>query len=420
MDETLYDKLRRLGVQFNARDIRAPEPAEHATHPIDQVVEGYYHSNRLGDTFVCARTYEPQYRHGSVDFAEVVDYSLLLEWAKIPRLADFDLKRILFLDTETSGLAGGTGTFAFMVGLGYFDTSGFTLKQLFLNSPGEENAFLAALEEIASPFDTVVTYNGKSFDIPLLNTRYTLNANPSPFRSFNHIDLLSLSRRIWRNRLNDRSLGNIEQEILQVQRSQEEIPGWMIPDMYYEFLRSGNAAPLGGVFYHNQIDILSLAALFIYSGRLLAEPLNYCAAQSIDLASIARIFEDLGKVEEAALFYENSLSNGLPRPFFIQTLYRYADLSRRKENWAAALTLWEKAADYGEFEAAIDIAKYYEHRSREYEPALEWTNRALTLLEQMPYPLYLRKEKVIEILHRRERLEQKLNRVHLDLGEINE
>jgi uncharacterized protein YprB with RNaseH-like and TPR domain len=410
MDESLYDRLRKLGVQFTARDLKPPEEVTPESYPIGQVLSGYTHSNSFGDTYVYREDYPQDYLHGVVPFDRHVDLGLLSEWARVSAMTNADLDKVLFLDTETSGLAGGTGTFAFMVGLGYFHGLEFTLEQLFLNSPGEEAAFLAALEEIASPFDTVVTYNGKSFDIPLLNNRYTLNSFRSPFRSFQHIDLLALTRRIWRNRLNDRSLGNIEREILQVERNQEEIPGWMIPDMYYEFLKSRDARPMAGVFYHNKIDILSLAALLLYTARMLSEPLEFSADQTLDLISIARIFEDLGRIEEAAVFYENSLDRGLPRPFFIQTLFRYADLSRKERNWPSAIELWQKAADYGEYEAAVAIAKYFEHQAGDVRQALEWTLKAMQLLEEMRYPLYIRNQKQLEILHRQERLVGKIKR----------
>ena len=410
MDESLFEKLQRLGVQFSARNIPAPQERISESHPIDQVMRGYFHENTFGQAFVYEEKFSVDYQHGRVAFDEPIDYGSLSEWARVPSFTGANLQDLLFLDTETSGLAGGTGTFAFMVGLGYFEETGFTLKQLYLRTPGEESALLAALEEIASHFSVVVTYNGKSFDIPLLNTRYTLNAFQSPFGNIGHIDLLNLTRRIWKNRLSSRTLGNIELEILDVHRSQEEIPGWMIPDMYYEYLKTGDARPMAGVFYHNKIDILSLAALLVYAGRLLSEPMNYCQDQALDLISIARIFEDLGRVEEAASFYENSLSAGLPRPFFIQTLYRYADLSRKKSNWPAAIDLWQKAAGYGEYEAAICLAKYYEHQSRDVSLAITWTEQALVLLEEVPYPIYIRKQKQTEVLHRLDRLKQKITK----------
>src|SRR4030067_1036414 len=141
-----------------------------------------------------------------------------------------------------------------------------------MRDPFEEPAMLLALEEFLAPCKTLVTFNGKSFDAPLLTTRYTLQGWPSPMGRMAHIDLLHLARRLWRDRLPSRTLSNLEVQILGAQRSEEEIPGWMIPQMYFDFLRDGDARPMKRVFYHNEMDVLSMAALLNLVVNLLENP----------------------------------------------------------------------------------------------------------------------------------------------------
>ncbi len=376
--------------------------------PIEQVIDGIEHTTPFGTAFLADAQYPPDYQHGIIPFSQTVDFSLLGEWAGYPDLSAKPAEQFIFLDTETSGLAGGTGTFAFMIGLGWWQADGFKLQQFFLREPAEETAVLAALDEILTPFQTVVTYNGKSFDIPLLNARHTLSAFRSPFTGMQHVDLLALSRRIWRNRLPSRSLGSIEHDVLAINRSQEEIPGWMIPEMYFDYLKTGDSRPMAGVFYHNRMDILSLAALFLHQSNLLSSPMDWLAAEGLDLIAIAKLYDDTGRREQAIQLYEHSLSLGLPRPFFIQTLYRYADLARKETKFDQAVNLWQKAADLEEIPACLELAKYYEHRIRDYDLAMHWTEKAFTFLDRSIQPLYLKKLTLAELHKRQERLLRKI------------
>lgn len=407
MDHSLLDRLKALGVQLGTSQVGKPEKSS-ARVPIENVVAGKEHTTAFGSAFLADEQFSEDYRHGIVAFNQNVDYGLLGEWAGYPGLNSEPASQFIFLDTETSGLSGGTGTFAFMIGLGWWQAEGFRLQQFFLRDPAEETAVLAALDEVLTPFHTVVTYNGKAFDIPLLNTRHTLSAFKSPFSGMQHVDLLALSRRIWRNRLPSRSLGSIENDVLAITRTQEEIPGWMIPDMYFDYLKTGDSRPMAGVFYHNRMDILSLAALFLHQSNLLSDPMDWLASEGLDLIAIAKLYDDTGRREEAIHLYEHSLSLGLPRPFFIQTLYRYADLARKESKFDQAVQLWQKAADLGEFAACMELAKHYEHRVRDLRTAQHWTDQGYTTLESIAQPLYVKKALFAELQKRRQRLERKI------------
>jgi len=410
MDNSLLNRLKSLGVQIGASQIK-PQPSALDRVPIDRVVQGLERKTLFGPAFLADEHFPQDYQHGIVPFGQPTDYGILGEWAGYPELNQNSLQNFIFLDTETSGLSGGTGTFAFMVGLGWWEQEGFRLQQFFLREPAEETAMLAALDELLTPFSTVVTFNGKSFDVPLLNGRHILSALKSPFPEMQHLDMLALSRRIWRNRLPSRALGSLEQDILAVTRSQEEIPGWMVPEMYFNYLKTGDSRPMAGVFYHNKMDILSLAALFLHLSNLLTDPMHWLAEEGLDLIAIARLYDQTGRREQAIHLYEHALSLGLPRPFFIQTLYRYAEIARKAGNWPQAVVLWQKAAEFQEIPACIELAKYFEHQLQNLDTAEVWTMQAQKLLDSSVLPLYIKKNMMLEFEKRLARLQAKKTRL---------
>lgn len=409
MDESLFNRLKSLGVQLGTTQTKPLPKEDDWGIPIEKVLSGREHTNIFGSTFLVENRYPANYQHGNVVLGTPTDLSALLAWSRLSERTLLSREKFLFLDTETSGLVGGAGTIVFMVGLGFWQGEEYRLIQLFLRNPAEEAAFLTTLEELLTPFPILVTYNGKSFDAPLLNNRFVLNGFQSPLHDKHHIDLLSLTRRVWRDRLVSRSLGNLEQEILHLPRGQEEIPGWMVPELYFQYLQTRNASPLYGVFYHNQMDILSLSAVFLHLAELLRDPLNSENPQSLDTAAIARLSEELGEFDKAITLYEASLKMGLPRAFFVKTLYRFADLYRKAGRMEDALRLWKKAAEFDEIDACIEIAKHAEHREKHLDEALQWSSLALSRLETSILPKYVKKQKQAEIAHRIERLKSKID-----------
>lgn len=405
--ESLSDKLKSLGVQ--AGTSASKRPAKPAGYRVEDVIPGEVVSTPYGDTYRVEKWYDLEYDHGSIRLAGDFDLRIITEWGRVTHLAGTDPCNLLFLDTETTGLGGGTGTFAFLVGVGNLTPQGFHLVQYLLRSPAEEPALLWLLDQQLSNFAAVVTYNGKAFDAPLLRTRHILNGFDSPFTDLAHLDLLPLARRLWRNRLPSRSLGDLEVQIVGVERTEEEVPGWMIPELYFEYLRSRDARPLQGVMYHNGMDILSLAALFQFTSHLLADPLGYTTPQSLDLIAIARLYEELGLLNDAVRLYEFSLDLGLPQYFFLQTLQRFAELYRRQGDWEKTVLLWEKAAQHHQVEACIELAKYYEHNQRDYPLALQWTDSAESCADRYISSLASRQKWKEELGHRRARLARKLN-----------
>jgi uncharacterized protein len=334
---------------------------------------------------------------------------ILAAWANTPRIQQPGGQNIVFLDTETTGLAGGTGTYAFLIGVGFRTAEGFTLAQFFMREPDQETALLAALDQWLSRFDTVVTFNGKTFDLPLLNTRYIMNGLTPPFGQYQHVDVLQIARKLWRDRLPSRALGELEKEIVHFYRTNDEVPGWMIPQLYIDYLHSGDARPLGGVFYHNAVDILTLATLFGYIAALIKDPLGEPSCYALDMAAIARLYEEMGYVEQSARLYERSLETGeLPEDFFFKTIERFAILRRRQGEWEKAVRLWQTAAEHGQPLACIELAKFYEHRQRNYTEALSWARKALENLERTRLFEYSRGSLEREVERRIGRLVQRV------------
>ncbi len=398
---TLSDKLKSLGVKVGARDLPPPKP-KHA-HSIENVVPGRTHATELGDAFIVETTYPPEYRHGNAALQITASLQTIAEWAREERIAHCAPNGFVFLDTETTGLAGGTGTFAFLVGIGRYDGDTFRLTQFFLRDPIEEPAMLAALTALLQPLDALVTFNGKAFDVPLLNARYITNRSDTPFARVPHLDLLPLARRLWRERLESRALKSLETHILGAERTDEDIPGFLIPQMYFDYLRTGDARPLKRVLYHNAMDVVAMAALLSHVAQLLSDPVEFAAEHGLDLVSIGKLFEDLGRLDDAARIYARGLELDLPEESFRQTTQRLAVVHRRRGEMSAALKLWRDAAGNRQIYAHVELAKYYEHRTRDYAQAAQWTRAALVIVRESSADA--RREWLGALEHRLKRLE---------------
>jgi uncharacterized protein YprB with RNaseH-like and TPR domain len=404
---TLSERLKSLGVKIGTQDLPAPQKGK--SYPVEEIAAGRFIETGNGSTYLIEQDFSVDYLQGQVGLRIGTKPRTIAEWAGNQKIAEQEPESLVFLDTETSGLAGGTGTFAFLVGIGRYTPDGFHLAQFFMRDPLEEPALLLALEEFLAPCETVVSFNGKAFDVPLLDTRYILQGWKSPFKSFSHIDLLHLSRRLWRDRLPSRTLANLEVQILHASRTDEEIPGWMIPQIYFDYLREGDARPLLRVFYHNAMDVVSLAALLNHTSALLETPFSMPKDEMIDIAAIARLVEDLGHTERALEYYEKCLTAELPEEIYDDTLQRFSYLHKRNNNYAAAILLWEQAASRRSLYAYEELAKYYEHHALDIEMARKWTLDALEYLDSGDLPGIEKLPWKAMYQHRLERLERKLS-----------
>jgi len=404
--ESLEEKLLSLGVSLGLKQSQTGSILKN--NRIEDVLPGEEFSTDFGSTFIFHKDYPPAYQHGIVPFDKNIPFKELVNCSNLDISPLPPISKIAFLDTETSGLSGGTGTIVFLVGIGAFSDTGFRMTQIFLRSPAEEKSFLSALEHIIAPYELMITYNGKSFDVPLLNTRYLLNYFPSPFGSIKHLDLLHLSRKVWKIRLSSRSLSALESDILLFKRTSEEIPGWMVPQIYFDYLRDGDAHPLAGVFYHNAEDILSLTALFHHLSDMVRAPCDRIE-NNLDLISIAGILEKKGDFDQAILLYKEAIIRGIPQYFTHWVLFRLASIYKRILDWDTACKFWTQAAEEGHLDSCLELAKYFEHQSQNIPQAIGWCQKAIIIQQQVaPATFHRSISTQPQLIHRLERLQTKL------------
>lgn len=322
--------------------------------------------------------------------------------------------RIVFLDLETTGLSGGTGTYAFLCGIGVTAGDFFNVVQFFLEGPAYEAEWLRAIDAIIPADSTIATYNGKAFDLPLLRTRHVLARSEPVWGRMPHIDILHLARRFYKGHLPSCSLGSMERNVLGVRRSGEDIPGALIPEIYARYLRSRDAAPLAGVFYHNELDIASLAALYGHLARLLE---GDCPCGRT-LQKAGDVWHALGDAERAnALWARACASPDIEFEARARRAYRAKrarDYEAAREDFLfllAALTEGRIASHewVTVYSLCEELAKLEEHRFRSPERAIAHTERAVSWLKRNRYLLghaFAPMHRAMQ--HRRERLQKKL------------
>lgn len=331
--------------------------------------------------------------------------------AREPAPGCVDPRRVAFLDTETTGLAGGTGTKAFLVGIAYFEADELHVEQHFLPDYDAEAAFLDGAGRALARFEALVTFNGKSFDLPLLDTRLALLRRRADWLGRPHLDLLHPARRVWRRRLEVCSLAALEERVLGVTRG-EDVPGWLIPGLYFGFLRTGRLEPLEPVFEHNRQDLLSLVLLAVRLGQAVAgrEKLD----DPLDEFGLGRLLEDLGLRERSLACYEAALAGDLDPEERAEVQARLGFAHKRLRRDAEALATWDAVARSQGSRALIamvELAKHYEHRARDYARAAEVTRRAIVSLALQSEAGATRDETTTEALERRlRRLEQRLRK----------
>jgi hypothetical protein len=288
----------------------------------------------------------------------------------------------LFLDTETTGLAGGSGTYAFLVGVAWWEGGGLEIEQFFLREYSEERSMLFALRERIAEHPVLVTFNGKSFDWPLLETRYRMSrriAVPT-FRA--HLDFLHPARNLWRLRLGSLRLSELEQHVLGWDRGLDLLSG-LIPQIYFDFLRGGPPERLVPVLNHNQMDLRGLAALSSRILSLLGDAENL-GQDGLELFGVSRICEKRGQHTRARKLYEKSIASVLPTETDRAARRSLARLAKREGDFELACELWKDALGNSRhgYEAYEHLAIYYEHKARDPEQARQIVRQALNELRR--------------------------------------
>ena len=322
-------------------------------------------------------------------------------------LAGFDPATAVFVDIETTGLAGGAGTTAFLVGAGYFidEPAVFRLDQCFMRDFDDEEAMLLYLQDIFVRVETVVTFNGKTFDVPLLRSRFISNRLPFRLDAALHYDLIHAVRRIFKLRLKDCSLANVEREVLNIRRH-GDIPGAEIPQVWFDYLRTRDAHVLPRVFNHHRNDVVSLVALAALIAQRLSVPCGDGFDHAEDRLSIVRLHHRQKKfevvVEHALKLLECETDNSLRR----ECLCILCSAYKRMQDWRQFQEVLELTAREfpGDLTARRELAKYHEHRSRNLAEALRICQEAMQVCPAYDHDF------LAEFEHRKMRIERKLQK----------
>ncbi len=318
----------------------------------------------------------------------------------------FDPRKILYLDTETTGL-GGSGTVAFLVGLGYLTDEGFEVHQFLMRDYPEEAALLRHVAAGLERFDMLCTFNGASFDVPLLEGRFLMNRMPRSCLNKPHIDLLHLSRRLWKLRLKRCNLGRLEEMILGRPR-EDDLPGSEVPQRYFAYLRTRQEDLLTDILDHNAQDIASLCVLLNHMAGLYEHPEQIRFSE--DMYSMGRALEAQKHPESARKCYTLARRGRMGS----EASAALAGSLRRSGNRAEAARVWQEMIRSGQggIRPYIELAKYEEHIRRDIPAALELTERALARFSEERLPLREEKTSVQEteneLQYRRQRLKRKL------------
>ena len=409
-DAELRDRLRRMGVHRGMP--RARSRPRRRGPAIEALLPGQIVDTDHGSFFLYREGHKLDTRHGLHGLDDLLAHppqtAALL--ARDQRLAGMDFRRMAFIDTETTGLAGGTGTYAFLVGVGVFEDDGFAIHQFFMRDYDEELAMLHALGELLDGLEAVVSFNGKSFDLPLLETRFIMARQLPRLVDAPHLDLLPAARRFWKYRLDSCALSSLEIEILGVQRTQDDVPGWLIPGLYVDYARSGDAREMPGIFYHNAQDILSLVTLAARMCDLLSMPFPVDAdVPGEDLYGLARLLHDLGQRDRAEAAFEQAALTSQGTPVREMAMRDLAYLLKRQERREESLPWWQELV---ESEAAVyaceELAKHYEWHDQDLSQAIAWTEQGIALTKAWP-PGPKRRDALAELDHRLERLNRKLS-----------
>jgi uncharacterized protein len=387
------DRLARLAalkparaVPARASELRAPDEND----PIRQLLGGGIARNQYGDHLAIRNWFStPEFAEPSPVTLELLSRTRDEKISRRTRAALENQEKWLFLDTETTGLAGGTGTYAFLTGLAWWDAGGLQVEQLFLRDFSEEHSLLQALAERVAERPVLVTFNGKSFDWPLLENRFTMTRAIRVPPLAAHLDLLHPARALWKLRLGSVRLVELERHVLDAPRlgwhREDDVASAMIPQFYFDYLRGGTARPLAGVVKHNQMDLRGLAALFGKINSLLeSRESGFGETDSLDLFGLSRFLQRRGEKDLAHSACAQALDAGLPAEFRPQATRELALMAKRRGDVQRAAELWnELVANPQETVLACEqLAIHYERHAQDFARAMEFTQLGLKALRR--------------------------------------
>ena len=419
------------------RGVVRPQPltqllSRDAAENIDETLDGEWREAGGQRYLVIDRTYSPGYRHGRVCIADCLPSPdgwpglEILADPRRPGVGAPDAK-LLFFDLETTGLAGGAGTYAFLAGCGWFDEGTFRTRQFFLSSFAAERVLLEALGGLAGASGALVTYNGKTFDVPLIDTRFLYHRLATPFPDLAHVDMLHSARRLWRSDDEEGALQGscrliaLEQSLLGHER-EGDVPGFEIPSRYFHFVRTSDARPLQAVLEHNRLDLISLAMLTARAAHLLAQGAD-AAATAREALGLGRLYERARRHSAAQICYARATTFPADTLTQAEAFRALALLCRRQRRYEAAADAWRQLLDLRRCppafarEATEALAVHHEHRLRDLQSARTFALRSLGFLpaeagSHAPAARSLRRTEALH--HRLARLNRKLGHTQAD------
>ncbi len=398
------DRLRREQPTVTTRE-KSSDP------PLETLVPGNWIAKGDARCFATEEPYARAYRHGDVALQEALEVPTEV-WASLLRnqeADEFQIGRAHFVDIETTGLSRGAGTFAFLVGVGSFREDAFVVRQYFMPDYGEEDALLDLLAQDLESGSGLVTFNGRSFDWPILETRYFMAQRRPPLESPPHLDLLHLSRRLWRRSLDSCTLSSLEQEVLGIQRDSSDVPGYLIPQLYADYVERGRTRPMADVFYHNLIDVLSMVSLAARAATFVALPGHEERPEPCDYYSLAILFEGQGRYDDAIQAYRMAIE-GVGSPHRQDARKRLSYLYKRLHVFDAAMEMWRQDLEGDILYPYVELAMQYEHRLRDLTEAQKIVRRAIegVTTGQVPLSRFEARRALKELDHRLVRIERRI------------
>lgn len=389
----LSEELRRLGVRLGVQDLLSTATTKAVTTnfqrdkmDIESLVPGQVWDTPYGPCFVVETRYSLEHSHGNHRLSALSPLerpSPLLAWlARDERLSGMDFRSAIFFDIETTGLGIGAGMYAFMVGFGVFEEEQFCLRQYFMRDYNEEQALLYLLEQQMHQHAWWVSFNGRYFDLPVLQARFICAQREMPLAQAPHLDLLYPARKLWRRRLRSCALSSLEVGVLGMTR-ESDVPGWLIPELYFDYVRYGNTEYIPLVFIHNALDVLSLVTLTAKIDAMLRDPLGEAVEHAADMYSLGAILAAQGQWQAAQRAYEQAVRRQLPSAQEEDALYHLSLLYKKTGQVERATLVWQALRAKNKAQACVELAKHYEHRQRDYLSAARLVCEALAL-ENLP------------------------------------
>lgn len=284
--------------------------------------------------------------------------------------------KLLFFDTETTGLAGGTGTIPFMLGFGYFEGDIFKVKIFILNDLGKEDIFLDEVDAFlgAHDFSATVTYNGKGFDFPLMEARYILQRKRFPLLRLPHLDFLFPARTLWKNTYESRKLGHLGELLLGLSRH-DDVDGSQIPMMYFNYIRTRSYDIIGRIVDHNALDLVGLAALLLLGIKYL-EDITHTADEG-EILGTAKLYEKYGHLERAEELYRELKQGAVRSEVVEKSIKSLSIIMKKKKLYDEAAELWETLSQQSDRSSLRELAVHLEHREKNYARAMKFVRQGL-------------------------------------------